>query len=275
MEKMPYQEASSEETVASTVPLGEPSPDSRQRLAARPADADRHRSSRCASCAPATRARCSSRWRPTKSRGSSRRRRRPSRGSRSSSRGRTGSVSPDSTSALRLCRAAPTPRSAWSRSDRWSRSSAPPSGASRWRRSSGAPGSSATARGSPSTSRSTCSARRLEARASLANTRGNAALRKLGAFARRHPAEIVPAPRRVHDQALWTILAEEWQTPATSAARRESTNISGGHGCPRFRFRSPNRADRAGAGRGSRRRAPAPPRPRERIAHPYARQRAA
>jgi ribosomal-protein-alanine N-acetyltransferase len=56
--------------------------------------------------------------------------------------------------------------------------------------------------------------RRLEARASLANTRGNAALRKLGAFREAILRKSFLRHGEVHDQALWTLLAEEWQNAA-------------------------------------------------------------
>jgi RimJ/RimL family protein N-acetyltransferase len=52
--------------------------------------------------------------------------------------------------------------------------------------------------------------RRLEARASLANTRGNAALRKLGAFREAILRKSFLRHGEVHDQALWTLFAEEW-----------------------------------------------------------------
>jgi RimJ/RimL family protein N-acetyltransferase len=57
----------------------------------------------------------------------------------------------------------------------------------------------------------TLGARRLEARASLANARGNAALRKLGAVREAILRKSFLRHGELHDQALWTILADEWQ----------------------------------------------------------------
>jgi ribosomal-protein-alanine N-acetyltransferase len=57
----------------------------------------------------------------------------------------------------------------------------------------------------------TLGTRRLEARASLANTRGNAALRKLGAVREAILRKSFLRHGELHDQALWTILADEWQ----------------------------------------------------------------
>jgi RimJ/RimL family protein N-acetyltransferase len=57
----------------------------------------------------------------------------------------------------------------------------------------------------------TLGARRLEARASLTNTRGNAALRKLGASREAILRKSFLRHGELHDQALWTILADEWQ----------------------------------------------------------------
>jgi len=53
--------------------------------------------------------------------------------------------------------------------------------------------------------------RRLEARASLANARGNAALQKLGAVREAILRKSFLRFGELHDQALWTILADEWQ----------------------------------------------------------------
>jgi RimJ/RimL family protein N-acetyltransferase len=53
---------------------------------------------------------------------------------------------------------------------------------------------------------------RLEARASLANDRGNAALRKLGASREAILRKSFLRGGEHHDQALWTILADEWRT---------------------------------------------------------------
>ena len=52
---------------------------------------------------------------------------------------------------------------------------------------------------------------RLEARASLANGRGNTALRKLGASREGTLRKSFLRHGEHHDQALWTILADEWQ----------------------------------------------------------------
>jgi ribosomal-protein-alanine N-acetyltransferase len=57
----------------------------------------------------------------------------------------------------------------------------------------------------------TLGTRRLEARASLANTRGNTALRKLGAVREAILRKSFLRQGELHDQALWTILADEWQ----------------------------------------------------------------
>jgi RimJ/RimL family protein N-acetyltransferase len=56
----------------------------------------------------------------------------------------------------------------------------------------------------------TIGAHRLEARASLANGRGNAALRKLGATREGVLRKSFLRHGEHHDQALWTILADEW-----------------------------------------------------------------
>jgi RimJ/RimL family protein N-acetyltransferase len=53
-------------------------------------------------------------------------------------------------------------------------------------------------------------AHRLEARASLQNGRGNEALRKLGATREGFLRKSFLRHGEYHDQALWTILAEEW-----------------------------------------------------------------
>ena len=57
----------------------------------------------------------------------------------------------------------------------------------------------------------TLGAHRLEARASLANGRGNAALRKLGASREGILRKSFLRHGEHHDQALWTILADEWR----------------------------------------------------------------
>jgi RimJ/RimL family protein N-acetyltransferase len=57
-------------------------------------------------------------------------------------------------------------------------------------------------------------AHRLEARASLANGRGNEALRKLGAVREGILRKAFLRHGELHDQALWTLLAEEWVSTA-------------------------------------------------------------
>jgi RimJ/RimL family protein N-acetyltransferase len=52
---------------------------------------------------------------------------------------------------------------------------------------------------------------RLEARAALANGRGNAALAKLGATREGVLRKSLLRHGEYHDQALWTILADEWR----------------------------------------------------------------
>ena len=62
---------------------------------------------------------------------------------------------------------------------------------------------------------------RLEARASLANGRGNEALRKLGASREGILRKSFLRHGEHHDQALWTILADEWlDTQRTSGSPR-------------------------------------------------------
>ena len=56
----------------------------------------------------------------------------------------------------------------------------------------------------------TLGAHRLEARASLANGRGNEALRKLGATREGILRKSFLRHGEYHDQALWTLLAEDW-----------------------------------------------------------------
>ena len=56
----------------------------------------------------------------------------------------------------------------------------------------------------------TLRARRLEARASLANGRGNEALRKIGAMREGILRKSFLRHGEYHDQALWTVLAEDW-----------------------------------------------------------------
>jgi RimJ/RimL family protein N-acetyltransferase len=53
-------------------------------------------------------------------------------------------------------------------------------------------------------------AHRLEARASMANGRGNEALRKLGAVREGILRKSFLRHGELHDQALWTVLAEDW-----------------------------------------------------------------
>ena len=53
-------------------------------------------------------------------------------------------------------------------------------------------------------------ARRLEARAAVANGRGNGALRKLGAVQEGVLRRSFTRNGQVHDQVLWGILAEDW-----------------------------------------------------------------
>ena len=57
---------------------------------------------------------------------------------------------------------------------------------------------------------STLRVHRLEARASLQNGRGNEALRKLGATREGFLRKSFLRHGEYHDQALWTILAEDW-----------------------------------------------------------------
>ena len=62
---------------------------------------------------------------------------------------------------------------------------------------------------------------RLEARASLANGRGNAALSKLGASREGILRKSFLRDGEHHDQALWTILGDEWRDvqPSSGSAR--------------------------------------------------------
>lgn len=59
---------------------------------------------------------------------------------------------------------------------------------------------------------------RLEARATLANDRGNAALRKLGASREGILRKSFLRHGEHHDQALWTILADEWRDTLSTCA---------------------------------------------------------
>jgi ribosomal-protein-alanine N-acetyltransferase len=52
---------------------------------------------------------------------------------------------------------------------------------------------------------------RLEARAAVANGRGNGALRKIGAVQEGVLRRSFPRNGQYHDQVLWSILAEDWQ----------------------------------------------------------------
>jgi RimJ/RimL family protein N-acetyltransferase len=56
----------------------------------------------------------------------------------------------------------------------------------------------------------TLGVRRLEARASVANGRGNGALRKIGAVPEGVLRRSFPKKGQLLDQVLWSILAEEW-----------------------------------------------------------------
>ena len=60
----------------------------------------------------------------------------------------------------------------------------------------------------------TLGTQRLEARAALANTRGNGALRKIGATREGILRKSFLRHGEHHDQALWTILADEWSNAA-------------------------------------------------------------
>jgi len=62
----------------------------------------------------------------------------------------------------------------------------------------------------------TLGAHRLEARASVRNSRGNAALRKLGALREGTLRNSFLRNGEYHDQVLWTILADEWRTGQVS-----------------------------------------------------------
>jgi len=62
----------------------------------------------------------------------------------------------------------------------------------------------------------TLGAHRLEARASVRNGRGNAALRKLGALREGTLRNSFLRNGEYHDQVLWTILADEWRTGQVS-----------------------------------------------------------
>jgi RimJ/RimL family protein N-acetyltransferase len=52
---------------------------------------------------------------------------------------------------------------------------------------------------------------RLEARAAVANGRGNGALRKIGAVQEGVLRRSFPRNGHYHDQVLWSILSEDWQ----------------------------------------------------------------
>ena len=63
---------------------------------------------------------------------------------------------------------------------------------------------------------------RLEARAALLNGRGNSALQKLGAIKEAFLRRSVRCRGQRLDQALWTILADEWRTPHRGLRQRPS-----------------------------------------------------
>ena len=67
---------------------------------------------------------------------------------------------------------------------------------------------------------------RLEARAALKNGRGNGALRKLGAVQEGVLRRSFLRNGEYLDQALWTILQDEWLQTKTAGVRRPSTEIS-------------------------------------------------
>ena len=61
---------------------------------------------------------------------------------------------------------------------------------------------------------------RLEARASIRNGRGNGALRKLGALQEGVLRRAFVRGGLYHDQALWTILGDEWMAQSPRLAAR-------------------------------------------------------
>ena len=89
-------------------------------------------------------------------------------------------------------------------------------------------------------------AQRLEARAAVANGRGNGALRKIGAVQEGVLRRSFLRHGQHHDQVLWGILAEDWRLQRVApAARRRRTNdlrlvtrVRPGHfqGCPGLFF---------------------------------------
>ena len=137
------------------------------------------------------------------------------------------SARPATTPASRSCPTGWTRPSGSSRCGSWSRASAPPSGASRLARRSGARACSWTARAWSSTLRSTrSSTHRLEARAAILNGRGNGALRKIGAMQEGILRKSFLRNGEYLDQALWTILDEDWRAAARDLGRSHSLSCS-------------------------------------------------
>ena len=66
--------------------------------------------------------------------------------------------------------------------------------------------------------------RRLEARAAVANGRGNGALRKLGAIQEGVLRRSFQRHGQHHDQVLWGVLAEDWQLQRQSVAETTVTH---------------------------------------------------
>jgi [ribosomal protein S5]-alanine N-acetyltransferase len=66
----------------------------------------------------------------------------------------------------------------------------------------------------------TLGTRRLEARAALANGRGNGALRKTGAVREGILRKSFLRHGEYHDQALWTMLADDWREAQAAAGSR-------------------------------------------------------
>ena len=167
---------------------------------------------RCASCARRTRKRCSNCSRPKRSRGSSRRRRPPSTGferfiawaqrERAAGRYICFAVVPDG----------PTRRSASSRY----RQLEPTFATAEWGFAIGRAfwGSGvfiAAARLIVDFAFETVGVHRLEARAAVANGRGNGALAKLGAVREATLRRSFLRSGQYHDQALWSIVRDDWR----------------------------------------------------------------